>query len=277
MFIKDIDIEKNRDFDLLYRAISIETMSSPMSMDTISRIRGLMDSTISKIRDALSNFNIIDPLNYPTKEFNKYLKNNRYESLLDVDVYRPTGMTAGYLDAVKLLTEHHDEVVSINERLLIPFIKWAAEAITYPSNLQNLTDNKTLKMIDVDLINDRLDSLYNLEDKSDKAPYSAMIKRNSDWPVIVKGLRTLVNRQNKLKPGKLRESVDSASSHIDTIIKNCLRYPNKYDCSKHSRAKMADLLYAMGREVSLVSRYHWAVSSLTISIEDTVEKLLKAA
>lgn len=275
MLLDNIDVEHTQRDDLLYRMIGIESIHAPMDTSVLVKIRNLMESSFNKVNEAFASMSIVDPLDYPTKAFNKFLKTHPYESLMDVSVFRPTGLTVSFLEAVKDIGEYHAEVMNIRDRLLTPFIKWAAEGLTDPTKLQNLTDGKPLSMVDVDLINEKLDVLYDVTDKSDKIPYSVVVKRNSDWPTLVKELRVLINRQNRLKLGKLRQDVNVVSDYVDMILKYCSENKDTYECSKNSRMKLADILYAVGREVSLVSRYHWAVSSLSTAVEDTVSKLLE--
>lgn len=259
--------------ELLYKAISIESTYPSAGISVLNRLERLLGGVKDTVADKILTLKTLKSFSYPSKDMGKFLKVNPYDSIMELSIYKPSGMTVSYLEALKVIETHHEKVVDVEKRLIDPFIKWSSEMLTDPARMSELSSSGSLDSIDVDGITEALDSLFDPMDKSDTSSYSDMIKRNSEWREVTKLIRVVINRQNRLKAARLSAKVTKASEAVNKIISYCRSEPNVYSCSEAARGKMADVVYNMGREVSLISRLYYIIKSLSTAIEDSAKKL----
>lgn len=263
------------DIDVLYQSISIESSYADASVSVLNKLERLVADVSKGVSDKILELKTLKTFAYPTKQMNKFLKVNPYDTIMELTVYRPPGLIVSYLEAVRVIERYHEAVANVEKRLLDPFIKWSANMLTEPSRLSELASVRDLDTIDSDSVIESLDALFDVRDKSDTAMYSDMVRRNSEWRDIIRSMRIIINRQNKLKPAKLNSKVDKVTEAVNKIISHCRTEPSVYSCSEQARANMADVVYELGREVSLVSRLYHIIKSLATALEDTSNKLVE--
>ena len=273
MITDRLDVDHGENLDLLYRVISIEAKHDGHDVEFGNKLDKFTSGMRRSISDKILAIKTIGKFNYPTKDMGRFLKVNPYDTIMNLTIFKPSGLNVSYMEALNTIERHHESAISVEKRLLDPFIKWSAEMLTDPSKLSELSSLQSLNMIEVETINDDLDKLFDLTSKTDMGEYSDLIKRNSEWRDVARSIRILINRQNRLKPSRLIGKVDKASEAVNKIISYCRTNPDIHVCSEYSRGQMADMVFAMGKEVSLVSRMYHLIRAMVTAVEDSAEKL----
>lgn len=215
----------------------------------------------------------IDSFHYPKRNMDKKLKEYDYFDLTATTAYRPVGMGVNYRIALEALADAQGEVLTIEKRMVKPFIKWSGKALTKPETLANLNQGMPFETIDAKEINDKLDALFSTDSTSDECKYEQVLENNSQWDDIVKNLNNVIDNQNKLSSKKMTGLLNDCVKRADLLVKRIRENPEKYAVSAASKEKLSQLVFRMAEEFTLYSRLNFIITSLARSINDTVKKI----
>ena len=259
----------------LYHQVEMQDFN----ISAVDKLLNGLKNTVSSVRKSFERIynrgDYIPLISVNNRKLEKKLKTYNYIDLEKFKIYRPMGLEANYFDLLNVIEEIQVDLLTIEERVLVPFLKWSGEVLNRPEKLSRVTINRELRFMDVPLCNKRLDGLFNKDDTGDVYEYSKAFQSNGQVMEVIKEANRLINEQNKLPPKELLKKTSGVYDRADVLVRRCKTISDDSLCSRESKKVMSDVFFDIGEEMSLYGRLSYNLMSTQVALTDTAEKILK--
>lgn len=186
---------------------------------------------------------------------------------------KPAGMIGTYNEYLKVMEKHSEVLCNIDKDMLIPLEKWIMRSLGDYSFLSRATSFDSVDVPKVDVIRNDIKKVVNFADKTSSAPYGELIKRNGDWPEVVKLLGSIQRDIQKSKPEQIRARVDVVSDKLTVLIKRIDEEKLTEQIPGKTVALIAEMMYKVGEAIEMYSAYCYLISTTVIAIDRTIDTL----
>jgi hypothetical protein len=211
----------------------------------------------------------------------------QYTDMAKISLYVPSGMSVSYLDWLKVLEDAAETTLTLESRVLDPFLAWVGLLTSDDSRFINRRVKDGLGDIefsDLDRLKGAIAECFSRRVK-DERPYGELLGRNKDWDTVVKESNLLTERTARIRPNVIHEKTQQLSHYLETLAGH-LSDPDTVDKFNNEYGKLfnrdivstlADMTYQVAQEVEFFSVYVYYLESTAQAIEDSMVKIQKIA
>lgn len=274
MSISILNIEHDHSFEFLYEITSVEKFNASSTLSILNKVVSTASDVKEKISRLLNRYDYVQFIDVNKRKLYKKLEKYNYLDLQEVHVFKPIGLKSPYIDLLTTIKAVQEDLLSIDQRVLTPFLKWSGEVLNSPQKLQRLNVDKEMFFLDTKKYNKYLDKHFNENDNSDVAKFGFLFQSSKQMLDIVNLFNEIVAIQNQLPAKKLLKMVDDIAKRAEMLLRRCQIDKDSQLCSSASKKVIADVLYDIGTEVTLYSRLSYNIISAQGAIEDSANKIL---
>lgn len=232
-------------------------------------VKGFMAQVKDTIDDIkLDRMGMIRPTSIP-----KILGKTKYVSIMDVDIYKPSGMVGNYNQTLAVLEKWDRELMDLQERLLNPLNRWLGELLTDQSSMvKNISDSR-FPFADVKGLREDLKKVFDESDVGDREAYGELIANNTEWEVVVERANALYTRFLEVDLPKLREQVEEIVKRVSTLSKRIKEDPENYKISGSNLKMIVDAVFETGVEVEAFGIYGFKLQTIMASLASNEKRI----
>lgn len=210
-----------------------------------------------------------------------------YTDISKISIYVPSGLSVSYLEWLGVLEKCSEATLTIEERVLDPFLTWVALLTSDDSRFTNRRVKDGLSEMnfeDLDALKKELGNCFSRRVKDERS-YGDLLDRNKDWDDVIARANLLTEKTARIRPSVIHDKTKQLSQYLD-ILANHLSDPDiveKFDneygklFNRGIVAELANLTYQVAQEVEFFSVYVYYLESTTQAIEDSMVKIRKIA
>lgn len=221
------------------------------------------------------------------KFFSRKLKdsNVQYTSMSKVSLYIPSGLSVSYLEWLEILNECAEVTLTLEARVLDPFLAWVGLLTSDDSRFLNRRVKDGLGQIDfadLDRLKQKIEGAFSRRYK-DERPYGEVLERNKDWDAVIEQINLLNEKTARIRPKVIHEKTATLSQYLEDLSGH-LSDPDVVDRFNTEYKKLfnrdiisvlAEMTYQVAQEVEFFSVYVFYLESTTQAVEDSVAKIEK--
>lgn len=274
MSISILNIEHDHSFEFLYEIASVEKFDTSSTLSILNKVVSTASDVKEKISRLLNRYDYVQFIDVNKRKLYKKLEKYNYLDLQEVHVFKPIGLKSPYIDLLTTIKAVQEDLLSIDQRVLTPFLKWSGEVLNSPQKLQRLNVDKEMFFLNTKKYNKYLDKHFNKNDNSDVAKFGDLFQYSKQMLDIVNLFNEIAAIQNQLPAKKLLKMVDDIAKRAEMLVRRCQIDKDSQLCSSASKKVIADVLYDIGTEITLYSRLSYNIISAQGAIEDSANKIL---
>ena len=274
MSIRILNIDHDHSFDFLYEIASVEKFDATSTLSILNKVVSTASDVKEKLSRMLNKYDYVQFIDVNKRKLYKKLEKYNYLDLQDVHVFKPIGLKTSYMEFLTTIKAVQEDLLSIDQRVLTPFLKWSGEVLNSPEKLQRLNVDKEMFFLDIKKYNKYLDKHFNVNDNSDVAKFGDLFQSSKQMLDVVNLFNNIASKQNTLPAKKLLQMVDSVAKRAEMLVRRCQIDKDSLLCSNASKKVIADVLYDIGTEITLYSRLSYNIISSQGAIEDSSNKIL---
>lgn len=214
-------------------------------------------------------------------------RNIQYTDMAKVTLYVPSGLNVSYLEWLKVLEDCADETLSIEARVLDPFLSWVGLLVSDDSRFtsRRVRDGLTeIEFAELDQLKRSIDKCFSRRVK-DERPYGDLLDRNRDWDTVIERSNLLTERTARVRPREIHKKTLQVSEYLDTLSNHLAdpdtveRFNNEYGklFNRGIVETLADMTYRVAQEIEFFSVYVYYLETTSQAVEDSMEKMRKIA
>lgn len=264
-----------KELSLAARMISLEARTSAKSGGAMNfaRIPAFLDSIVSTVKSALGFQEQSSSKSQPmSNSFTKLLANTNYVDIVDVGIFRPTGMVSTYTDFLDMLDYFQERLLDIEKRVLLPASQLITSLLTEPSRLSKDV-RINIKHADLNSLKARMAKSINVSDENDSVRYGDAIKRNTDWVPVITRIEDISDAYNAVGVKNILIRVSTLSDATLMLIENMQASPDVYTVNGTIIADLVELLHNTALEVELFAAHGYNIRTLQSALADSYDKL----
>ena len=206
-----------------------------------------------------------------------YVKSREYAELRTIKVFIPQGMQVSYNNILEVLQPIVKHLTCLYRDILQPYAQFLAQMATHVGTRNNTMDYK--KAYDT-LEHDREDRIAQLaacfarNSVQAEAPYSQAFQNNSEWVQVIDLAKKLTDEMNSIDRNLIQNCVKECSQYLDILYHNLQTDPNK-KASHEAATHLSDGAYQIARELEFYSLAHYRLMTVTGSLDNTINRLIK--
>lgn len=218
----------------------------------------------------------------------KLSKNNiQYTDMAKLSLFVPSGLNVSYLEWLSVLERCAEDTLTLEKRVLDPFLNWVGLLTSDDSRLLNrrVRDGMgEIEFANLDELKKSLDKCFDRRVKDERS-YGSLLSRNKDWDDVVDRTNLLNERTARIRPAVIHEKTEQLADYLETMAKH-LSDPDVVEKFNTEYAKtfnrdivstLADLTYKVAQEVEFFSVYVYYLEATTQAVADSVEKIRKVS
>lgn len=201
-------------------------------------------------------------------------------SYLDmVDILLPTlpGLSAPYLDLIKVLDTAQSRVDSLTKEVLKPLQQHLAVLLNDPVKMtsQSLSTGVKFKGIAQEQFSKSLAQLFKAGNRA-VWKYGELFKRQSDLAEIDKQVQGIVGRYQAIDRNAVQKQLLDLERMIDTLVSRVREEPEAYKLSGPVLKQLVQLIYQTAQEVEFYGLVGYHLKALTEALAEDYEEIVKA-
>ena len=279
----------------IYATPSERTVSNENVLSTLSTMKDVIASSISNVSKKvhevfdvelkffkeIENANIHGVSNKVTKNKLKFMTTIKKTDFLDmrnIIAYVPEGMICKYSEAIKAYLE----VLTYLEVNLIKNMLNFNTQIGYIINNKIKTDisdfvNKTHREIMIcdkakDLIVADISKLFSNHNYTETT-IDKVVKNNSDWEEVVKGVENMSIRLGKFSLSDIKDLMNTTNNLLGSLVK-VLKEGDKVVLENKEVKQIAEASYVIASQLEFFVAMNYDIIALTRSVSDTMEMII---
>ena len=279
----------------IYATPSERTVSNENVLSTLSTMKDVIASSISNVSKKvhevfdvelkffkeIENANIHGVSNKVTKNKLKFMTTIKKTDFLDmrnIVAYVPEGMICIYSEAIKAYLE----VLTYLEVNLIKNMLNFNTQIGYIINNKIKTDisdfvNKTHREIMIcdkakDLIVADISKLFSNHNYTETT-IDKVVKNNSDWEEVVKGVENMSIRLGKFSLRDIKDLMNTTNNLLGSLVK-VLKEGDKVVLENKEVKQIAEASYVIASQLEFFVAMNYDIIALTRSVSDTMEMII---
>ena len=279
----------------IYATPSERTVSNENVLSTLSTMKDVIASSISNVSKKvhevfdvelkffkeIENANIHGVSNKVTKNKLKFMTTIKKTDFLDmrnIIAYVPEGMICKYSEAIKAYLE----VLTYLEVNLIKNMLNFNTQIGYIINNKIKTDisdfvNKTHREIMIcdkakDLIVADISKLFSNHNYTETT-IDKVVKNNSDWEEVVKGVENMSIRLGKFSLRDIKDLMNTTNNLLGSLVK-VLKEGDKVVLENKEVKQIAEASYVIASQLEFFVAMNYDIIALTRSVSDTMEMII---
>ena len=279
----------------IYATPSERTVSNENVLSTLSTMKDVIASSISNISKKvhevfdvelkffkeIENANIHGVSNKVTKNKLKFMTTIKKTDFLDmrnIIAYVPEGMICKYSEAIKAYLE----VLTYLEVNLIKNMLNFNTQIGYIINNKIKTDisdfvNKTHREIMIcdkakDLIVADISKLFSNHNYTETT-IDKVVKNNSDWEEVVKGVENMSIRLGKFSLSDIKDLMNTTNNLLGSLVK-VLKEGDKVVLENKEVKQIAEASYVIASQLEFFVAMNYDIIALTRAVSDTMEMII---
>ena len=279
----------------IYATPSERTVSNENVLSTLSTMKDVIASSISNVSKKvhevfdvelkffkeIENANIHGVSNKVTKNKLKFMTTIKKTDFLDmrnIVAYVPEGMICKYSEAIKAYLE----VLTYLEVNLIKNMLNFNTQIGYIINNKIKTDisdfvNKTHREIMIcdkakDLIVADISKLFSNHNYTETT-IDKVVKNNSDWEEVVKGVENMSIRLGKFSLRDIKDLMNTTNNLLGSLVK-VLKEGDKVVLENKEVKQIAEASYVIASQLEFFVAMNYDIIALTRSVSDTMEIII---
>lgn len=279
----------------IYATPSERTVSNENVLSTLSTMKDVIASSISNVSKKvhevfdvelkffkeIENANIHGVSNKVTKNKLKFMTTIKKTDFLDmrnIVAYVPEGMICKYSEAIKAYLE----VLTYLEVNLIKNMLNFNTQIGYIINNKIKTDisdfvNKTHREIMIcdkakDLIVADISKLFSNHNYTETT-IDKVVKNNSDWEEVVKGVENMSIRLGKFSLRDIKDLMNTTNNLLGSLVK-VLKEGDKVVLENKEVKQIAEASYVIASQLEFFVAMNYDIIALTRSVSDTMEMII---
>lgn len=279
----------------IYATPSERTVSNENVLSTLSTMKDVIASSISNVSKKvhevfdvelkffkeIENANIHGVSNKVTKNKLKFMTTIKKTDFLDmrnIVAYVPEGMICKYSEAIKAYLE----VLTYLEVNLIKNMLNFNTQIGYIINNKIKTDisdfvNKTHREIMIcdkakDLIVADISKLFSNHNYTETT-IDKVVKNNSDWEEVVKGVENMSIRLGKFSLSDIKDLMNTTNNLLGSLVK-VLKEGDKVVLENKEVKQIAEASYVIASQLEFFVAMNYDIIALTRSVSDTMEMII---
>lgn len=279
----------------IYATPSERTVSNENVLSTLSTMKDVIASSISNVSKKvhevfdvelkffkeIENANIHGVSNKVTKNKLKFMTTIKKTDFLDmrnIVAYVPEGMICKYSEAIKAYLE----VLTYLEVNLIKNMLNFNTQIGYIINNKIKTDisdfvNKTHREIMIcdkvkDLIVADISKLFSNHNYTETT-IDKVVKNNSDWEEVVKGVENMSIRLGKFSLRDIKDLMNTTNNLLASLVK-VLKEGDKVVLENKEVKQIAEASYVIASQLEFFVAMNYDIIALTRSVSDTMEMII---
>lgn len=279
----------------IYATPSERTVSNENVLSTLSTMKDVIASSISNVSKKvhevfdvelkffkeIENANIHGVSNKVTKNKLKFMTTIKKTDFLDmrnIIAYVPEGMICKYSEAIKAYLE----VLTYLEVNLIKNMLNFNTQIGYIINNKIKTDisdfvNKTHREIMIcdkakDLIVADISKLFSNHNYTETT-IDKVVKNNSDWEEVVKGVEHMSIRLGKFSLRDIKDLMNTTNNLLGSLVK-VLKEGDKVVLENKEVKQIAEASYVIASQLEFFVAMNYDIIALTRSVSDTMEMII---
>ena len=279
----------------IYATPSERTVSNENVLSTLSTMKDVIASSISNVSKKvhevfdvelkffkeIENANIHGVSNKVTKNKLKFMTTIKKTDFLDmrnIIAYVPEGMICKYSEAIKAYLE----VLTYLEVNLIKNMLNFNTQIGYIINNKIKTDisdfvNKTHREIMIcdkakDLIVADISKLFSNHNYTETT-IDKVVKNNSDWEEVVKGVENMSIRLGKFSLRDIKDLMNTTNNLLGSLVK-VLKEGDKVVLENKEVKQIAEASYVIASQLEFFVAMNYDIIALTRAVSDTMEMII---
>lgn len=210
----------------------------------------------------------------------------QYTDIAKLSIYVPPGLSCDYLTWLDTLEEAADITLTIEERVLDPFLSWVGLLASDDSRMLSRRVKEGLadtEFANLEQIKSDIDQCHDRRGK-DEAPYGDVLSRNKDWDAVIERTNTLNERTARVNPSTIHEKTETLVGYLESLSK-ALSDPDYVDKLNDEYGKLfnrdivqtlSQMTYDVALEIEFFSVYVYYLETTTQAVEDSIAKLRKS-
>lgn len=257
--------------------ITLEAFSST----NISQI--LTQTFPTMLKDIKSFFGVFSPsekaidLSRDQRKFIQKIEATKYSNIISLNAYKPEGLDVTYLVYCVELNKASNHVFKLLNEILNPYTTLLSQLLTSTdkqlSTINLVSFYKSLEKNRGDL-NIELGKCFKKNDFKAETNYGSVVDRNNDWEKIFLEINEINKSVNSISIKDLNIKIKECSELLDRII-NKIKRGEFNNMSPETITNLSNGAYQVARELEFFSVIHYKASTLTNSIQMTIDELSK--
>lgn len=267
----------NTSIDLQYKTISLEAFSGENALKSaIARLPHFYDNLKGFFNEKLGQ----PVASLFTKKdlmwFANHAKKLEYAKIRALPVPVPPGLTCDFLHYSKVLETSCRHTAKVKEEVLQPFSKWLSMALASPGNLAAHAPAKFLKAVKVRNLTaevNKVNACFDAKSLTASQPLGNVIRRSNDWPALAAEAVQIQTMFGKEDHRQLVDEVNKCTDLLGQLLTRIQEDPSVYKTSPTTVGLMADVAYAVAKEVEFYGILRYKAVEHQVALEGIVEKI----
>jgi hypothetical protein len=252
-----------------FEALSVNRANAPL----LTKLVSFVEDAGVYVREQLNNIN---PLNHNIAygSINRKLTHVNYTDVSSVVVPVPAGLSVTWLEYLTVLRASQRFVMGLYDDTLRPFEVFLGAALNDPERLKNIIDGHAVTITDLKPLREDMANCLK-HGSSTTAPLGKCIKRLTDWELVTKETRDLIDSQKQIPQSLILESIANIDEKLQLLVQRMSDSNEKYRPRPEMINDLADLTYRLAEKVTFYAIYVAQYNAYLISLENAVETIQK--
>lgn len=269
-FLDNAGLDLPKDFSLTTEGLSVNLF------DFISKTA----KSIRLVMRKVVNTAVIIEAPTPKRaiDFQRLIENEEWGKISKLRVFVPSKMNGGIGEHLEVLQEQIEKLVTVEQRLLDPLLKFTAEAVASPGVLQQVWVDENLQMLDTDAMKKKLEKTFRADKINEDSPYESNYGKafgiKKEVYRTADRLKDMLETAASVDLGIIIEKEKELSDLIDDIVD----IGDSVEINKQVAVKLANAVQAAAIELEYIAAafYYLVVNISTFNeTHEYTERVIK--
>lgn len=197
----------------------------------------------------------------------------QYTDLLDVKIYCAPGQQADHLTMLEALLESQKAAEAVIYDGIRPLRVYLGHLLNSRDGMQSVRTNSGIKLANPAKANARLMSALSESTQTERT-YSELIRRQTDWSELRKGVDGLLTSYESINPDIMRHELGELQVLLNAFTDRLAAAEGSGIPAATAKAT-ADVIFDLAKGVEFYAAYSTVLRAWFVALNDSVTKLVK--